>query len=1541
MARDPELAAHLEWLGYIQPVGLVVSPPALLQAQASINRNVIPQHQRFLGCLSVDPDDQPIPQINDFRRFVREVLDWQDSDLVAFEGAHSTGIDVSGLEVVLPEYNETLRPTWIVPEFQSPNAAPSVAAPEQRSNAERVVMLIQEIPAGKELDEPIEEADRRWHASPHARFERLLRETQVPAGLLTNGRNLRLVYAPRGETSGYLTFNVDEMTTVAGRPIFSAFHMLLNSDRLFNLEKKQRLPSILMESRKYQNTVSTQLAQQVMAAMYELLRGFQAADDQWNGRLLKDILAREPQHVYHGLLTVLMRSVFVLYAEDRNLLSNHPVYTNYYSITGLFERLRADAGQYPDTMDQRYGAWAQLLTLFRMIYEGGSHAELQIPPRKGYLFDPTRYPFLEGIKATTSSSEETPFPTAIPRVSDGVVYRVLNNLLMLDGERLSYRSLDVEQIGSVYEAIMGFEVEVSTGRSIAIKPVKKHGAPATINLEQLLATEKGKRAAWLKDHSDQELTGKALEAFKAATTIEELLAALGNKIASDVTPNVVAAGAMIFQPSDERRRSGSHYTPRSLTEPIVRTTLEPILKQLCDPEAPLAEVYQPSKEDKRRYTQGEIDARIRLSERAIEQAMQARVIGTPHPSQILDLKICDPAMGSGAFLVEACRQLADELVKAWYAHQLVPTDIPPDEDEVLYARRQVAQRCLYGVDKNEMAVDLAKLSLWLVTLAKDHPFTFLDHSLRHGDSLVGLTRKQIIGFHWEPKKQKQFGEDLIQKRLDRATEARAKILNAREDVPYRDQEQRLALADEALNVVRMTGDACVSAFFAGKKAKEREKLCEELFLDVARHFQALKDNKFDVEARSRIAHAAGSLRTGAHPLPPFHWEIEFPEVFSRASGGFDAFVGNPPFAGKNNLLCGSRKGFVDWLKEIHEASHGNADLVAHFFRRFFSLLCPFGKLGFIATKTIGEGDTRSTGLRWICSEGKGTIYRALRRLVWPGQAAVIVSVVWISRSFVPSPFFLDRREVQKITAFLFDSGSSENPDTLSENAKLAFIGSYVLGMGFTFDDTDKSGVASPLSVMADLISSDSRNSDVIFPYIGGEEINTDPQQLHHRYIINFSDMSEEEASRWPALLKIVETKVKGTRGSHSTAPWWQFERIRGDLYRKIAPLQHVLVMSRVTQCAAVVFLPKRTVFSEQVVVFAFDSQSAFAVLQARLHEEWCRFLGSSLGATLRYTPSDAFETFPFPHAFRDDPRLDAVGCEYYEMRRTLMQASGFGLTKTYNRFHDPHEKSPEILKLRELHEAMDRAVLEAYCWHDLAQTARCEFLLDYEEDDDETSTGRPSTRKKPWRLRWPDEFRDMVLARLLELNAQRHQEELLAGKQVTKTDDEDDEHEDEPEVVKSSKGREKANPVRSTKKKGLFPPPLEREHRLLLMLLRAWDGRAVTRRALNAGMILALNDKFRTALLSNGKAPTGRRKKDVDLNRFFTELSIDGFIESAGSEHQQAWRITPNAPSTVDAPSDDVRRVNEVMEYLRSDGAADRVLITEEIVDAELYFIPH
>src|SRR5262249_49782671 len=174
------------------------------------------------------------------------------------------------------------------------------------------------------LDDVAEDDKRHWQATPQARFERLLRETQVPAGLLVNATELRLVYAPRGESSGHMTFPVAPMAQVARPPLFAAPPKPPSFERLYSLAEKQRLPAILAESRKYQNLVSTQLAEQVLAALYELLRGMQAANEHTTGALLRDILKDDPDHVYKGLLTVLMRLVFILYAEDRGLLSADP-----------------------------------------------------------------------------------------------------------------------------------------------------------------------------------------------------------------------------------------------------------------------------------------------------------------------------------------------------------------------------------------------------------------------------------------------------------------------------------------------------------------------------------------------------------------------------------------------------------------------------------------------------------------------------------------------------------------------------------------------------------------------------------------------------------------------------------------------------------------------------------------------------------------------------------------------------------------------------------------------------------------------------------------------------------------------------------------------------------------------------------------------------------------------------------------------------------------------------------------------------------------
>jgi hypothetical protein len=1324
MAKDPAVLAHQEWLGYVQPVGLVVSIPAMLDANVRINQNVAPDHRRFLEALPADADGEPVPEYADFPKFAQTVLGWSASDLYGAPGAPPLP---ESLEVSLPDYNETLRPSYALREYK-----PAVGTREW-------ILLVKVVPMGIDFD-AVEDVDsRHWQASPQAKFERLLRQTQVPIGLLFNGRQIRLVYAPEKELSGHATFKLAEMVKVAGRPIFAAFQMLLSDERLYSVSERERLPAILENSRKYQNVVSTQLASQVLEALYELLRGFQAANDQAQGQLLHDVLARDPDHVYRGLLTTLLRMVFVLYAEDRGLLSTDPVFANYYSITGLYERLRIDDGRYPDTMDQRYGAWAQLLTLFRLVYRGGSHAALKIPAREGYLFDPDRYLFLEGRLAPSDE-------VSIPRVPDGVLFRVLSKLMLLDGERISYRTLAVEQIGSVYEAIMGFELHVASGPSIAIKPAKKHGAPTTINLDALLATPAKDRVKWFTDETDQKLTGKAVDLLKAAATVNDLMSALERKIASAVTPGIVAKGAMIFQPSNERRRSGSHYTPASLTGPIVEAALAPVLKQLGD---------------------------------------------NPTPAQILALKVCDPAMGSGAFLVEAGRQLGDALCRAWHAHDEKPI-LPLDEDEELHAQRQIAQRCLYGVDKNPMATDLAKLSLWLATLAKDHPFTFLDHSLRAGDSLVGLTRKQIAAFNWDASGRMGLFDKQVQKKVEAVSEARRQILSAGDDAPYATLKQKLEKTEDTLSLPRQIGDAAVAAFFSADKPKARESLRTHLSQALA---SDLRDHGL-VAVDGPIDEVIAKLKTGAKSIQPFHWELEFPEVFAvddrgKQAGGFDVIVGNPPFAGKNTLIEGNRKGYVDWLKTVHAESHGNADLVAHFFRTTFVLLRQGGCLGLIATNTIGQGDTRSTGLRWICENG-GTIYKATKRLKWPGEAAVVVSVIHIFCGSLPGPFMLGGRAVDRITSYLFHAGGNEAPLALESNAEKSFIGSYVLGMGFTFDDTDAKGVASPISEMNRLIGKDPRNAERVFPFIGYEEVASSPIQAFNRYVINFEDfplrrneggrswrhLSDEErrtqlqtgivaadypgdvASDFPDLLSIVEKKVKPDRLKQASivnpARWWMFARPATGLRNAMRGLRQVIVAgSQASTHFALAFLPDGLVYSTNLSVVAIDTYAAFASLQSRIHEVWARFFMSTMKDDLAYTPTTCFEPFPFSVNWTTDPALEASGKSYYEFRADLMIRNDEGLTKTYNRFHDLNEGSADIQRLRELHAAMDRAVLDAYGWQDIQPV--CEFFPEFDDDDDEDEGGRP--KKKKYRYRWPEDIHDEVLARLLDLNRQRALEE--------------------------------------------------------------------------------------------------------------------------------------------------------------------------------------
>lgn len=1196
-----------------------------------------------------------------------------------------------------------------------------------------------------------------WEATPHQRLERLCKEKQVRIGILVTDAELRLIYAPRGETSGWLRFPLHSLGEVGGRPMLGGLKLLLSSFRLHNDAPERRLPALLQRSRDEQAEVSTKLAAQVLGALHELMRGLHDAD-----RARLERLARtNPEHVYDGLLTVLLRLVFLLYAEDRDLIPSRTdtaaraLYDQGYGVRSLHARLTEDRARHELTMHLRRGAWARLLALFKLVHAGDRSGDW-IRGRGGKLFDPAAFPFLQGQDETT----DAPKPAD---VSDECIAKVLDRLLVLSGEKLSYRTLDVEQIGSVYETVMGFTVETMDGPALAIRAGKHDKTPVFVNLAKLLAAKPADRAKFLKEEADRgKLTDKVDKAVKAAGTIDALVDALRPIVDERASPGaaVSASGTPLLQPTDERRRTGSHYTPRSLTGPIVQHALEPAFERI-GPDAT--------------------------------------------PEDVLSLKVCDPAMGSGAFLVEACRALGERLVMAWARWPETRPKIPPDEDEPLHARRLVAQRCLYGVDKNPRAVDLAKLSLWLATLARDHEFTFLDHALKCGDSLVGLDDRQIAAMAWNPDAR---GLPLFRKYIaDKVTEVavkRTEIQAAPDDTMRTILEQKHRAVETVIETIRVPGDAVLSAFFGEEKSKAREKRREKIENLVL---------EGGTSAWDQLKAAAATLRPGKHPITPFHWPIEFPEVFRREPAGFDAIVGNPPFAGKNTIIAGNREHYLPWLQTLHAGAHGNADLVAHFFRRAFALLRPDGAFGLIATNTIGQGDTRDTGLATLLKSG-GAIARATRRLKWPGEAAVVVSVVHVVRGAVRSPV-LDGRQVPRISAYLVAGDLDRSPARLAANARKAFQGSIVLGMGFTFDDVAAAkGEAESLDTMRALIAKDPRNAERIFPYIGGEEVNNSPTHAHHRYVIDFfrrplkrdpsatypwsqlkeetqreklkwgivsADYPGEVAEDWPDLIEIVRRRVKPERDVQKRDAlrirWWQYAEKRPGLYSSIRGQGFVLTTTRVSPYLIIGRLPSGQVYSEQLIVMAFPGLAPFAALQARPHEVWARFFASSMKDDLRYTPSDCFETFPFPPGFETSPALEAAGQTYHDFRAALMFENDQGMTKTYNRFHDPLERSPGILRLRQLHADMDRAVLAAYGWDDLAARAEPVFL---EKPADENGKGyKPGEPEDDHtyqgRLFWPSDFRDEVLARLLALNAERAAAERAAGLVAAGGDDENEE----------------------------------------------------------------------------------------------------------------------------------------------------------------------
>ena len=1315
MTKDRDTRFHEEWLGLAQPIeGLVFSVPVLADAQIApeIRTELSAQFESHVA-----NDENGVPRLHSTPQFFREFLGYDQPGMIVPRDELSTE-----LSFYAPEGGQEIRPSFALGrgpfEAEDPFAAfgdssPS-PSPSPISLSDRYFALAWDLDAPIDLDHP-ESTTGPWRYPPTAKFERLLRHVGIPIGILSNGENVRLIYAPSGETTGHLTFRVKDLREPAGRPVLAALDLLLHARRAYQAAPQFTLEGLLAESRRRQADVTLELAKQVFEAVEILVAGFESASarDGSGNRLdwLRPALEAEGDHFYQGVLSVVLRLVFLLYAEDQGLLPvEHPMYAQHLSLFGLYERLSHDAGAHPESMHHRFGAYGQLLALYRAVFFGVRHGSLVLPPRRGKLFDPNAYPFLEGGQPEWTAAVVSPEARAQavpPSIDDGTVHRILHKLVVFEGQRLSYRALDVEQIGSVYESLMGYHVVRTTSPAVRIG---KHGV--WVEAEAVAAMSPTDRAKLFKETCGlnpgptQTLEKALKEAGKDELGRVEALSsqAVGKK--ADILRHKAAAGRLVVQPGEERRRTGSHYTPRSLTEKVVKRTLEPLLA--CIGENRTAE-------------------------------------------QMLELKICDPAMGSGAFLVAACRELAGEIVQAWTRSGELPAILEQHGDAHLHARRLVAQKCLYGVDKNPAAVELAKLSLWLITLSKTLPFTFVDHALRHGDSLVGFDFDQIKAFHWKPQKQLELCEVTLREALEQAVELRQRILELADKEDPASQEEKRRLLDfsqQAIGRVRLVADVCVGAFFAESKdaARERERVRR---LGLVEAWLAGDESK-----RAELEEMAGEIRKS---VSPFHWWIEFPEVFFEErpdplEGGkvnraalMEAVVGNPPFLGGKRISTELGDHYGDWLRATHVTSK-NADLCVHFLRRVWSLIGHHGIVGLVTSNSVAEGDNRTDGLAHIIRSG-GRIYHAVRSQPWPGDAAVSISLVHLAIGNVLGdvPCELDAKPCACINSHLLSGPERDELVRLNANADKCFSGSYVAGRGFFLSTQER----------REIVQRDASCELLMNEYVGGEELTTSPTQEPSRWVINFGKMPLPEAEAYVPLISIVRERVKPGReatrletgpGGHGKKYWWQYISRCDPLYAAIRSLRRCLVVSQVSKHLAFAWQPTTRVFGHTTYVVCSKASSTFAALQSRVHESWARLLSSTFGTGLRYTPSDCFEPFPFP---KPDPRtvipeLEAIGEKLYQARAKYMVDTDHGLTKTYNAIKDPSCTDPRILQLRELHEEMDRAVLDAYGWTDVAVPPYCPM-----SDADREGI---------------QAFEDEVIDRLYVLNAERAREEELLGK---------------------------------------------------------------------------------------------------------------------------------------------------------------------------------
>ena len=694
--------------------------------------------------------------------------------------------------------------------------------------------------------------------SPSFQIARYLEATGVEWGILTNGREWRL-YWGRATDKQKRYFAVDLVQALEDPEAFRFFALFFRKQAFLEGAQPSFLRRVLEGSEQYGLRVGRTLKEVVFHRVFPwIAKGFLRHRGNL-GSVSEETLGE----VYKATLALLYRVLFLLYAEDRELLPvTDALGYREYSLVRMRREIAEKIGRGQRFSEHAYDYWERLTALFRIVDEGDP--ALKVPPYNGGLFRPDRYPFLEQNK-----------------VADAFLAPALDELSRQvdeDGVRrfVDYKYLNVRELGALYEGLLEYRLGVEDG-------------------EVYLVNDKG-----------------------------------------------------------ERRLTGSYYTPDYVVRHIVEKTLAPVVEERKEA---LGAVLREYRKWRRLH-----DRRPGADTSRELKKLRDKVLET-----LLDVKVVDPAMGSGHFLVAAVDYLSER-----FAGLVAELDAEPVTDalaeiraeiksamgsyglelkdeqlsDINLLKRMVMKRSVFGVDLNEMAVELAKLSLWLDAFTVGAPLSFLDHHLRHGNSILGVKKDDFLA--WVDRENPVWmGE--IKREMEQATLKAENLLGVR-DLTLAEvalSQKLYAEAEAALRPLRNALDVYAASLFAPKP--RRGKLSHPF--QEAQVF--LPSFKLSELADPPEKHHVREAVTFARERHFFHWEFEFPEVFfppagspRRSNPGFDAVIGNPPYVRQEQLTANK-----EFLKKAYEDVYaGKADLYTYFFARGLSVLREGGRLGFISSR---------------------------------------------------------------------------------------------------------------------------------------------------------------------------------------------------------------------------------------------------------------------------------------------------------------------------------------------------------------------------------------------------------------------------------------------------------------------------------------------------------------------------------------------------------------------------------------------------------------